>query len=203
MLLLIADSSITYRTRYLTALRVELVLELLLADETNPRSIAFQLSSMEHHIQELPRHRFRRRRTRRTAVDSKSHRSGARLSAGRSCRAKCGRQFGRAGKTDCGPENDAVGCVRRADGPLLEPSGAVQIDVLSLTHALSSHSRHAVSLRAARISMSDRVAPHAPDLRWAALAHVQNPRSSRAGGVRTAQRLLRQRCQHVRGAALA
>jgi uncharacterized alpha-E superfamily protein len=55
MLLLIADSSITYRTRYLTALRVELVLELLLADETNPRSIAFQLASMEHHIQELPR----------------------------------------------------------------------------------------------------------------------------------------------------
>jgi uncharacterized alpha-E superfamily protein len=55
MILVIADSSITYRTRYLTALRVELVLQLLLADETNPRSIAFQLSSMEHHIQELPR----------------------------------------------------------------------------------------------------------------------------------------------------
>ncbi len=55
MLLLIADSSITYRTRYLTALRVELVLELLLSDETNPRSVAFQLASMEHHIQELPR----------------------------------------------------------------------------------------------------------------------------------------------------
>jgi uncharacterized circularly permuted ATP-grasp superfamily protein/uncharacterized alpha-E superfamily protein len=55
MLLLIADSSITYRTRYLTSLRVELVLELLLADEANPRSVAFQLTSMEHHIQELPR----------------------------------------------------------------------------------------------------------------------------------------------------
>lgn len=55
MLLVIADSSITYRTRYLTALRVELVLQLLLSDDTNPRSIAFQLSRMEHHIQELPR----------------------------------------------------------------------------------------------------------------------------------------------------
>ena len=55
MLLQIADSSITYRTRYLTALRVELVLQLLLTDETNPRSVAFQLARLEHHIQELPR----------------------------------------------------------------------------------------------------------------------------------------------------
>jgi uncharacterized alpha-E superfamily protein len=55
MLLQIADSSITFRTRYLTTLRVEPVLQLLLADETNPRSLAFQLAGMEHHIQELPR----------------------------------------------------------------------------------------------------------------------------------------------------
>lgn len=54
MLLQIADSSITYRTRYLTVLRDELVLDLLLADERNPRSVAFQLSRLEKHVEHLP-----------------------------------------------------------------------------------------------------------------------------------------------------
>ena len=54
MLLEIADSSMTYRTRYLTALRVEYALELLLADETNPRSVAFQLGTLFEHIGNLP-----------------------------------------------------------------------------------------------------------------------------------------------------
>ncbi|MBV9767946.1 MAG: circularly permuted type 2 ATP-grasp protein, partial [Bryobacterales bacterium] len=39
-----ADSSITYRSRYLTSVQVDLVLDLLLVDEANPRSIAFQLA---------------------------------------------------------------------------------------------------------------------------------------------------------------
>ena len=55
MLLEIADSSITYRTRYFTAMRTEFVLELLLADETNPRSIAFQLANILAHAEDLPR----------------------------------------------------------------------------------------------------------------------------------------------------
>ncbi len=54
LLLLIADSSITYRSRYLTVMRVEHVLDLLLADETNPRSVLFQLEMIESHIQQLP-----------------------------------------------------------------------------------------------------------------------------------------------------
>ena len=54
MLLEIADSSITYRTRYLTALRAEYTLELLLADETNPRSVAFQFGTLFEHIGTLP-----------------------------------------------------------------------------------------------------------------------------------------------------
>ena len=41
-----ADSSITYRSRYLTSLQVDLVLDLLLVDEANPRSIAFQLARL-------------------------------------------------------------------------------------------------------------------------------------------------------------
>jgi uncharacterized alpha-E superfamily protein len=54
VLLQIADSSITYRTRYLTTLRIEFVLELLLADESNPRSTAFQLATLREHVRNLP-----------------------------------------------------------------------------------------------------------------------------------------------------
>jgi uncharacterized alpha-E superfamily protein len=49
-----ADSSITYRSRYLTSVQVDLVLDLLLVDEANPRSIAFQLARLREHIRELP-----------------------------------------------------------------------------------------------------------------------------------------------------
>lgn len=54
MLLEIADCSITYRTRYMTTLRAELVLDLLLVDETNPRSLAFQLAALSGHVEQLP-----------------------------------------------------------------------------------------------------------------------------------------------------
>ena len=53
VLLQIADSSITYRTRYSTVLRTDLVLQLLLADETNPRSVGFQLASLLHQINRM------------------------------------------------------------------------------------------------------------------------------------------------------
>jgi len=53
VLLQIADSSITYRTRYLSVLRTDFVLGLLLADEGNPRSLAFQLVSLLHQIDRL------------------------------------------------------------------------------------------------------------------------------------------------------
>ncbi len=56
ILLYIADSSITYRTRYLTALRTDLVLDLLLVDESNPRSLGFQLTALLSHLDQLPRH---------------------------------------------------------------------------------------------------------------------------------------------------
>jgi uncharacterized alpha-E superfamily protein len=49
-----ADSSITYHSRYLTSVQVDLVLDLLLVDEANPRSIAFQLARLREHISELP-----------------------------------------------------------------------------------------------------------------------------------------------------
>jgi uncharacterized alpha-E superfamily protein len=51
----IADSAMTYRRRYMTTLQVAPVLDLLLADETNPRSVAFQLSRLDEHVAALPR----------------------------------------------------------------------------------------------------------------------------------------------------
>ena len=50
----IADSSITYRSRYLTSLQTDLVLDLLLVDEANPRSIAFQLARLKEDVDQLP-----------------------------------------------------------------------------------------------------------------------------------------------------
>ena len=54
-LLEIADSSMTYRNRYATNLQLAPLLDLLVTDETNPRSIAFQLAALAHHVERLPR----------------------------------------------------------------------------------------------------------------------------------------------------
>ncbi len=51
----VADSAMTYRSRYQTSLEVPLVLDLLLADEANPRSLAFQLDQLESRFRGLPR----------------------------------------------------------------------------------------------------------------------------------------------------
>jgi uncharacterized alpha-E superfamily protein len=50
----VADSILTYRSRYLFAPVLPLVLDLLLVDETNPRSIAFQLAAISEHLDGLP-----------------------------------------------------------------------------------------------------------------------------------------------------
>jgi uncharacterized circularly permuted ATP-grasp superfamily protein/uncharacterized alpha-E superfamily protein len=52
----VADSSMTYRTRYYTTLQPLAVLDVLMADETNPRSLDFQLSHLADLYQKLPRH---------------------------------------------------------------------------------------------------------------------------------------------------
>jgi uncharacterized circularly permuted ATP-grasp superfamily protein/uncharacterized alpha-E superfamily protein len=54
-LLEVADSSLTYRRRYLASLEFAPVLDLLLADESNPRSVAFQLVQLTQHAEALPR----------------------------------------------------------------------------------------------------------------------------------------------------
>jgi uncharacterized alpha-E superfamily protein len=45
----------TYRRRYLGGLEAPPVLDLLLVDETNPRSVAFQLVVLDEHVRQLPR----------------------------------------------------------------------------------------------------------------------------------------------------
>ena len=52
----VADSSMTYRTRYYTTLQPLAVLDVLMADDTNPRSLDFQLSHLVDLYQKLPRH---------------------------------------------------------------------------------------------------------------------------------------------------
>ena len=50
----IADSTLTYRSRYLNSMQLDLVLDLLLLDEGNPRSAAFQISKLRKHVDRLP-----------------------------------------------------------------------------------------------------------------------------------------------------
>jgi uncharacterized alpha-E superfamily protein len=55
-LLEVGDSSMTYRSRYFTTLQPLAVLDVLMADETNPRSLDFQLAHLADLYQKLPRH---------------------------------------------------------------------------------------------------------------------------------------------------
>ena len=51
----VADSSITYRSRYLANLAAPAVVDLLVTDDSNPRAIGFQLHILNDHVQHLPR----------------------------------------------------------------------------------------------------------------------------------------------------
>jgi uncharacterized circularly permuted ATP-grasp superfamily protein/uncharacterized alpha-E superfamily protein len=55
-LLEVADSTMTYRARYYTTLQPLAVLDVLMADGGNPRSLDFQLSHLVDLYQKLPRH---------------------------------------------------------------------------------------------------------------------------------------------------
>lgn len=54
-LLEVADSVMTYRRRYFEEVHLATVLDLLLADESNPRALAFQLETLAEHVEFLPR----------------------------------------------------------------------------------------------------------------------------------------------------
>ncbi|WP_247872220.1 circularly permuted type 2 ATP-grasp protein [Azospirillum sp. TSO35-2] len=54
VLLELGESVMTYRARHLTSVQRTSVLELLLAEEANPRALAFQLAALEAHMRALP-----------------------------------------------------------------------------------------------------------------------------------------------------
>lgn len=56
-LLTITESLITFRRRYRSRLDARPVLDLILLDETNPRSLAFQIQALDDHAAHLPRSR--------------------------------------------------------------------------------------------------------------------------------------------------
>jgi uncharacterized alpha-E superfamily protein len=53
LVLELCDSLITYRTRYLTILQPAPVLDLVLADDGNPRGLAFQLAAIGHLLDQI------------------------------------------------------------------------------------------------------------------------------------------------------
>jgi uncharacterized alpha-E superfamily protein len=53
-ILRLADSYITYRSRYRLQPMLPLVLDLLVMDETNPRSVAYQVAGLMRHLEALP-----------------------------------------------------------------------------------------------------------------------------------------------------
>lgn len=55
LLLEIADSGMTYRYRYFGVFQPAPVIDLLLLDEANPRSVAFQVETLQAHVAQLPR----------------------------------------------------------------------------------------------------------------------------------------------------
>jgi len=55
-LLEVGDSSMAYRSRYYTTLQPLAVLDVLMADESNPRSLHFQLAHLADLYERLPRH---------------------------------------------------------------------------------------------------------------------------------------------------
>ena len=53
-LLTIVDSLMTYRRRYRYSIKIPELLELVICDENNPRSLAYQLTQLEEHTSRLP-----------------------------------------------------------------------------------------------------------------------------------------------------
>ncbi|MDZ4849057.1 MAG: circularly permuted type 2 ATP-grasp protein [Pirellulaceae bacterium] len=54
----VTNSLMTYRNRYLATYQVPVLLDLLLTDSTNPRSILFQMAQINEHLNAMPRDEF-------------------------------------------------------------------------------------------------------------------------------------------------
>jgi uncharacterized circularly permuted ATP-grasp superfamily protein/uncharacterized alpha-E superfamily protein len=67
-LLEVADSIITYHNRYRTTFHTEPIVDLLLLDELNPRSVGFQLAALLEHVETLPKKILRPFRTKEEKI---------------------------------------------------------------------------------------------------------------------------------------
>jgi uncharacterized alpha-E superfamily protein len=56
VLLELADSQISYRQRYVMIAALAPVIDLVMLDPNNPRSVVFQLDRIETHLNALPKH---------------------------------------------------------------------------------------------------------------------------------------------------
>ena len=59
-LLKVSDSLMTYRGRYRSAFQMAPILDLLLTDESNPKSLVFQFARLADHVEDLPQEDDRR-----------------------------------------------------------------------------------------------------------------------------------------------
>jgi len=74
-LLVSCESLITYRRRYRSYLQLATVLDLVLFDNSNPRSLIFQLERMQEHVEKLPKDSLERHMTalERLVLESSTH----------------------------------------------------------------------------------------------------------------------------------
>ena len=200
VLLQVADSSTTYRSRYLASIRTRYVLELLLADETNPRSVAFQAAALLDGMHSLPATRPRRRRRRRYAGQAAAASCSA-TPTWTTQAARCQGQAAGARRRTCRRLQRRHRPVRCDHGALPEPLGAVAADGQSelVDRSMRYRATHTTRyrLRRHRLAVSERGAADAPRAALADAARIANPGHAGAGVGRAAQGLLRQRRDHV------
>ena len=193
----LCDSSITYRSRYLAVLQPAPALDLLLADDGNPRGLAFQLAAMRALLQrdrQRRRHHACRRRGRpagRTAGDGPRGQRAADQSVAALFLPARLRSLRDAVAESVGPRVAAL-LRAAADGPRGRHRGIAR-DRCAGRRDLPRAARHAVRLsdagrswRAPGTSAATAVAAPEGAARW---------RACRAGGVMATrrQRPLRQR----------
>ena len=114
----LCDSTITYRTRYLGQLQPAPVLDLVVLDDSNPRSLVFQLRAIDGHLDYLARsractcRRFHRRSTTTSTPPSASSPATSRRGATKGWRWPC------CATSQPRPTASSTSSPRRSRGPI-------------------------------------------------------------------------------------
>ena len=119
----IADSAMTYRSRYLGVFQIVPFVDLLLLDDANPRSVAFQLAAIENHLRELPRITLAQRSDLPGGIASEIRRTVANAHPARLSVCEHGVRASLGELTDTHPRRygHAVGCAGRCLFPACQP----------------------------------------------------------------------------------